>query len=236
VSLPGVRPPTISRSFARNVRALLQRTPMSKSPLYAHILLDRSGSMESCRDITIDAFNEYVMGLRRSDDVDARLSLTTFDSKSIDLLQHVEPAQSFLELSRQNYVPRASTPLLDAIGHVVAETDKVALRDGEKVSLVILTDGHENASTEHTKETIGALLKDRQDNKGWLVVFLGADVDAFADAGAIGIAPGKYMHLKKGKLRQAMQYVGASQARYTESGDINRGDFLKEEQDDAGKD
>jgi hypothetical protein len=69
---------------------------MNKSPLYAHILLDRSGSMESCRDTTIDAFNEYVMGLRRSDEVDARLSLTIFDSTSIDTLQRAEPARTFL--------------------------------------------------------------------------------------------------------------------------------------------
>ncbi|MBK8545383.1 MAG: hypothetical protein IPL62_18735 [Caulobacteraceae bacterium] len=85
---------------------------MSKSPLFAYILLDRSGSMENCRDTTIDAFNEYVMGLRRSDEVDARVTLTIFDSNGIDTLQHVEPAKSFMELSRDNYVPRASTPLL----------------------------------------------------------------------------------------------------------------------------
>ncbi len=36
---------------------------MNKSPFYAYILLDRSGSMESCRAVTIDAFNEYVNGV-----------------------------------------------------------------------------------------------------------------------------------------------------------------------------
>lgn len=209
---------------------------MNKSPLYAHILLDRSGSMESCRDTTIDAFNEYVMGLRRSDDVDARLSLTIFDSASIDLLQHAEPARTFMELSRQNYVPRASTPLLDAIGHAVAETDKVELRPGEKVALVILTDGLENASREHTKDSIRKLLTDRQENKGWLVTFLGADVDAFAEAGAIGISRGKYLSLKKGKLRQSMQFAAASQARYTQTGDIDAADFTDEERSEADKD
>lgn len=209
---------------------------MTKSPLYAHILLDRSGSMENCRDTTIDAFNEYVMGLRRSDDVDARLSLTIFDSNSIDTLAHAEPAASFLELSRQNYVPRASTPLLDAIGQVVAEIDKVALRKDEKVGLVILTDGQENASKEHTKTTIRKLLTDRQDNKGWLVTFLGADVDAFADAGAIGIHPGKYMHLKKGHIIAALRSSYASQARYTQTGDLNAGDFTQAEQDDVKRD
>jgi hypothetical protein len=192
--------------------------------------------MESCRDTTIDAFNEYVMGLRRSSDVDARLSLTIFDSESIDLLQNAEPAATFMELSRTTYVPRASTPLLDAIGHVVAEIDKVALRPGEKVALTILTDGLENASKEHTKDSIRKLLTDRQDNKGWLVTFLGADVDAFAEAGAIGVQAGKYLSLKKGKLRESMAYAAASQARYAQTGNLNAGDFLKEERDDAGKD
>ncbi len=208
---------------------------MQKSPLYAHILLDRSGSMEDCRDTAIDAFNEYVMGLRRSDEVDARLSLTIFDSESIDAIQHAEPAKSFVELSRANYVPRASTPLLDAIGHAVAEIDKVALRKDEKVALVILTDGFENASKEHTKETIRKLLTDRQDNKGWLVTFLGADVDAFTEAQAIGIQGGQYLHLKKGKMRAAMGHVSASQTRYVRTGNIEAGDFTAEEREDAGK-
>lgn len=209
---------------------------MSKSPLYAHILLDRSGSMENCRDTTIDAFNEYVMGLRRSDTVDARLSLTTFDSTSIDLVQHVTPAKDFLELSRLTFIPRASTPLLDAIGHAVGEIDKVELRAGEKVGLVILTDGFENASKEHTKDTIRKMLTDRQDNKGWLVTFLGADIDAFAEAGAIGIKSGNYLALKKGKLRESMGYTAASQARYASSGDLDLARFLDDERKDANED
>lgn len=131
------------------------------------------------------------------------VSLTIFDLQSIDTLQQAEPAKSSIELSRQSYVPRATTPLLDAIGHAVADIDKVELRDGEKVGLVILTDGLENASKEHTKETIRKLLTDRQDNKGWLVTFLGADIDAFAEAGAIGIKGGNYLALKKGKLRES---------------------------------
>ena len=209
---------------------------MTKSPLYAHILLDRSGSMESCRDTAIDAFNEYVMGLRRSDDVDARLSLTIFDSQSIDLLQHLEPARGFMELSRQNYVPRSMTPLLDAIGQVVAEMDKATLRPDEKVALTILTDGHENASKEHTKDSIKKLLEDRQTTKNWLVTFLAADVDAFSEAGAIGVSGDHYLALKKGKLRQSMRYAAASQSRYAQSGSQEAGNFKPEEREDAGKD
>ena len=209
---------------------------MSKSPLFAFILLDRSGSMESCRDTTIDAVNEYIMGLRRSDTADARISITTFDSVSIDALQTAEPAKSSIELGRNTYVPRASTPLLDAIGHAVSEIDKVNLRSDEKVGLVILTDGLENASKEHTKDSIAKLLKDRQDTKGWLVTFLGADVDAFADAQAIGVQAGNYLALKKGKLRQSMQHAAASQARYVKSGDLKSAAFTTAERKDADTD
>lgn len=209
---------------------------MSKSPLYVHILLDRSGSMESCRDTTIDAFNEYVLGLRRSDDVDARISLTTFDSASIETLQRAEPAKSFMELSAKNYIPRANTPLLDAIGTVVADVDRADLRSGERVALTILTDGFENASKEHTRDSIKQLLTDRQDNKGWLVTFLGADVDAFAEAGSIGIHPEKYMRLKKARMLQAFLDVSASQTRFAKTGDIDAGDFTQEERDNANKD
>jgi hypothetical protein len=192
--------------------------------------------MESCRDTTIDAFNEYVMGLRRSDEVDARVTLTIFDSAGIDTLQRAEPAKSFLELNRKNYVPRASTPLLDAIGYAVAEIDKEQPRDGEKIGLVILTDGFENASKEHTKDSIRKLLTDRQDNKGWLVTFLGADVDAFTEAGAIGIKDGNYLALKKGKLKESMGYAAASQTRYAQSGDLRTAEFRDEERADANED
>ena len=209
---------------------------MSKTPFYAYILLDRSGSMESCRDTTIDAFNEYAMGLRRSDTVEARMTLTTFDSESIDRIQHVEPAKSFVELSRNTYVPRASTPLLDAIGHAVADIDKVNLRKDEKVALVILTDGMENASKEHTKETIRKLLTDRQDSKNWLVTFLGADIDAFADAHAIGIQASNYLALKKSNLSAAMRNTQASQMRYAVSGKQADAAFTANERDEATKD
>jgi hypothetical protein len=159
-----------------------------------------------------------------------------FDSQSIDMAQHLAPAKTSLELSRSTYVPRAGTPLLDAIGRAVAEIDNTQLRPKEKIGLVILTDGFENASTEHTKDSIRKLLTDRQDNKGWLVTFLGADIDAFTDAAQIGIKEAKYLALKKSKLLQAMRYAAASQARYATTGDLDSGDFFDSERDDADKD
>jgi hypothetical protein len=42
--------------------------------------------MEDCRDKTIDAFNEYVNSLKHLRNSGTRLSLTTFDSESLDLV------------------------------------------------------------------------------------------------------------------------------------------------------
>jgi hypothetical protein len=206
---------------------------MTKSPFYAHILLDRSGSMENCRDTTIDAFNEYVMGFRRSDSVDARLSLTIFDSDGIDRIEHLKGAAQFPELSRQTYVPRAMTPLLDAIGQVVADIDKVELRADEKVGLVIITDGQENASKEFKKDAVKALLEGRQKDKGWLITFLGAEIDAFSEAGAIGVNAGHSMYVDKKAMIRAMKSLNQSQSRYASTGDLKQAEFTEEERAQA---
>jgi hypothetical protein len=68
------------------------------------------------------------------------------------------------------------------------------------------------------------------------VTFLAADIDAFTEAGAIGIKSDRFLKLKKAKLAAAMQYAAASQARYTRTGDPNTGGFTDAERDDADKD
>src|SRR5262245_29792192 len=83
-------------------------TPMTKK-LYAHVLLDRSGSMETCRDATIDAFNEYVNSLAVDDKVSTRVSLTTFDSESIDLVVDNVRTADCPKLTRKTFEPRACT-------------------------------------------------------------------------------------------------------------------------------
>lgn len=53
--------------------------------------------------------------------------------------------------------------------------------------MVVMTDGEENSSEKATNEGVKARIDERQ-AAGWAVVYLGANVDEFAEAGAIGIA------------------------------------------------
>lgn len=187
---------------------------MADSRLYVHILLDRSGSMEDCRDKTIDAFNEYVNALRVKAVAGTRLSLSTFDSDSIDDVFAALRAADVPRLTRETFVPRGMTPLFDAVGHVVAAIDKVTLLPDERVTLAILTDGLENASKELKAPAVARMLIDRQERCNWLVQYLGANQDAWEAGAQIGVARAHAMAFSVGHVGQAMRSMSASVERY----------------------
>ena len=58
----------------------------------------------------------------------------------------------------------------------------------EHVIVVIITDGMENASTHRTYQEVKELIE-RQRAHGWEILFLGANIDAAAEAKKMGIAP-----------------------------------------------
>lgn len=61
----------------------------------------------------------------------------------------------------------------------------------EFAAVLIITDGEENASKEHAKGSVKETVERLTKTGKWDFSFLGANVDAFAEAGAIGIGPGQ---------------------------------------------
>ena len=157
--------------------------------VHVGIVLDRSGSMEDCRTDAIGAVNSYLRQVKDDRSMEARISLTIFDSNGIDVIRDRVPAATCAELGASEYQPRAQTPLLDAVGHGAAHLDR-SKEAGERCVLAIMTDGLENASREYTKETVRALLDRKQKEEGWLVLYLGAGHDAWSQAGAMGLHAG----------------------------------------------
>lgn len=78
--------------------------------VHVEIVLDRSGSMEDCRTDAIGAANSYLRQVKTDKDIDASISLITFDSQSIDVIRDYVPARSCAELARGG----VSTARLDA--------------------------------------------------------------------------------------------------------------------------
>jgi Mg-chelatase subunit ChlD len=77
-------------------------------------------------------------------------------SQPIEVIRDKASAGSCVELAASEYPPRASTPLLDAVGHGVALLDK-RKEPGERCILAVMTDGLENACRElHQGDRQGA--------------------------------------------------------------------------------
>lgn len=158
---------------------------MKTFPAYVTLILDETGSMQSCKGAAIAGVNEYLKTLKQMSEP-VRFTLTLFNSGKLEVRYGNVPVAQVADLTEQTYQPSQSTPLYDAIGLTLTVAGHEAQGESKKLC-VILTDGLENASREYTRDGIARLIKD-QEAKGWTFVYLGADHDAWAAGGDLGIA------------------------------------------------
>jgi hypothetical protein len=153
-------------------------------------VLDRSGSMESCREATIAGFNSFLQEQQRTEGL-ARLSVILFNNEYLVPIDAL-PVAEILPLDKGSYVPRGSTALLDAIGRTIDELGArlVALPEQNQpiqVIVAILTDGLENSSQNYTWPQIADAIKQQSEQHRWTFLFLGANQDAIAAAAQMNI-------------------------------------------------
>lgn len=156
-------------------------------PVEIVMIVDKSGSMQSLVNDVVGGFNRFV-DEQKAVPGDAVLTLVQFDTGYAVTIDKAA-LQSIAPLTAANYVPGGGTALLDAVGKAVT-----ALRDrtekSDKAIVCIMTDGQENSSHEYTKSAIKALIESMRAERGWEFSFVGANQDAFAEAGALGISQG----------------------------------------------
>ena len=162
-------------------------------------LVDRSGSMQSILDDAIGGFNIFLAAQQRQPG-EAELSLILFDHEyqvvhqAVDI-QQVEP------LNQDTYVPRGSTALLDAVGKTIDAVGErlAATPESERPSQVIisiLTDGYENASQTYSKPKVAEMIKHQTEKYNWAFEFQAANMDAFAAAKELSIAPDRVVQFE----------------------------------------
>ncbi|WP_292813373.1 vWA domain-containing protein [Methanobrevibacter sp.] len=166
-------------------------------------LIDRSGSMYGSEKDTIGGFNSFI---KREKDKGLNTKVTTilFDH-GYDVLYKRKDINDVCDLTSNEYYVRGSTALLDAIGRTIVTLEKEICN---KVLFVIMTDGMENSSVEFSKSQISKMIK----NHNWEFIFIGADIDSYAEASKIGIKRSRtanYKKSKKGvkKLYDAVEYT-----------------------------
>ena len=183
---------------------------------YTHItiILDRTGSMESIKDDTIGGFNTF-LGKQKKLPGKATMTLVQFDSLDpYEVIHSFKPVKEMPELDSSTYEPRASTPLLDAIGRGINDLEKrlgdMKMKDRPgKVVMVIITDGRENSSQEFKKPQIEKMIK-RKEKDDWQFVFLSSDLGAINDAEHYGFSKNRTMAFDKNSRGTARMYSSVS--------------------------
>ena len=164
-----------------------------KQDLHIVFLLDRSGSMKSSELDTIEGYNSY---LEKNKDNKNKTYITTilFDN-NIEVLHNRKDIKEVSYLTNEEYFARGTTALLDAIGTTI--TNLTEKNKKEKVLFIITTDGLENASRNYTKDQIKELIEGAS---SWKFIFLGATIDSYTEASAIGIKKENTSNYKKDKI------------------------------------
>lgn len=153
-------------------------------PALVYIVLDKSGSMLPIRDATIDGVNLFINETVEADPT-AKLSILLFDTEVQSLITR-QAIDDSIRLTPKNYRPNGGTALLDAVGRAIKDVDDMAEKPS-KVVIAVMTDGEENSSQEYTRAAVKAGIEQHEKEDNWQFLFLGANMDAFAEAGAIGI-------------------------------------------------
>lgn len=154
------------------------------------MVLDRSGSMQMCRSDAEGGVNAFIKD-QQNKDGECLLTIVQFDTEYEFICKGV----NINNAPEYKLHPRGSTALLDAVGRAINETgerlDKMDEQDRPGlVVFVIVTDGQENSSREFDQKQVKELIDRQQNNYNWQFTYLSADINAFADAGNIGLNQG----------------------------------------------
>ena len=190
---------------------MAKKKPKSDQTTLVTFLLDRSQSMTSCRDSTIEAFNGYIAELRNAT-TPILFTFLQFDhfGSSCDIAKvcFEKAPKDVPDLTKATYQPRGSTPLIEAAMKTIQALDTAIAgkTDKPKVVVCIQTDGEENQSgREYSWEALKALIEAKT-KEGWQFNFMGAGIDAYDQGQKMGMTTANtmsYDHMDKHATRAA---------------------------------
>ena len=208
---------------------------------YYQLILDKSGSMHDCINTTINGFNEQMQMIRslkkKYPKQEFVVSLTTFNQEvHFDINQ--ENPDNIKELTsnnnfhdnkknenRINYLPNGMTALYDAIGMSVNNILNLAkeeiTNDLASVVVVIISDGHENASTKYSYDQIQSMIKELELSENWTFSYLSNTPDAVDYAMRINIKKENAIRYSKSSLNHDYEDIKFSMAHYCDSKENN---------------
>lgn len=170
---------------------------MKDNSVSINIIIDKSGSMATVINDTIGGFNKFLAD-QKAIPGEASLTLCTFNTECT-LVHSAIPLASVPDLCNKTYNTSGMTALLDAMGTTITSVGEklAALSEDErpsKVVFLIITDGQENSSHKFTKDQIKSMVKLQTEVYSWDFIFMGANIDSFGEADALGITGSNTMN------------------------------------------
>jgi uncharacterized protein YegL len=194
-----------------------------KQRVLVNVILDKSGSMSTKVQDVIGGFNLYLDELAKEPAVDYGFSLTLFDTV-VDMKYKAVPLSKIAKLDDATYRPSGNTALFDAIGNTV----QTVSTDGfDKTITVIMTDGEENSSREWTLQAIRELIKSKEAAGNWTFVFLGANLDAFAQGANLGVPMANAVRYDPANYRGVYDSLARSTKLFSAAPERVAGNFFK---------
>ena len=187
-------------------------------------ILDRSGSMGGLELDTIGGYNSLIER-QKKEEGEAYISTVLFDDVC-EVLHDRVPLKEVKPITEDEYYVRGCTALLDAIGgaiHHIGNVHKYARDEDrpEKTLFIITTDGLENASRRYTYDKVKHMVERQKKRFGWEFLFLGANIDAIAEAGRFGIRADRAVNYCSDSIGTAVNFAAVGKAvskvRYCES-------------------
>lgn len=176
------------------------------------LILDRSGSMSGRENDVVGGVNAFIEEQKKLPDP-ASIAFVRFETGSIERFRPMMALGEVKPLDRAEYVPAGGTPLLDAIGQTVtALEDDWKREQPERAIVVIVTDGEENASREYKKAKIKKMIESRQASGKWAFIYLGANVDAFAEGASMGFSGANTAQYTNSAVGTVRMYGAVSKA------------------------
>ena len=196
-----------------------------KVKTYNLIVLDRSSSMNSVRQVTINGLNEQLDSIRKTQEEHPEqeqiVCFATF-SDTVDVDQRWnKPILEVSNFTEEDYNPQGMTALHDAIGISINKMKNEIANDlknrSANVMVMIFTDGQENCSSEFNRNTSKNLVKEVKDSGMWTVSFIGCGDDVFEVAQGYGIDRGDTLSYSAGSDGTRSAFAKMSHSRSARS-------------------
>lgn len=189
------------------------------------LVLDRSGSMSSCWNSTINGLNEQLGTIRRLEkeypEQKYFITLVAFDDKIETIIEDM-PISDVKDFDGTEFPPRGMTALHDAMGisitNLKAKLDKKDKKSNSisTALVVVMTDGDENHSREYNSDSVKKLINELDATDSWTFSYMGANQDAVLTAKSFGIVAGNsvnYSSTTSGAYSASATLSNAIQAR-----------------------